>query len=48
MEKKDEEELDSWSLKHGPIRNMVGYLEGEKRRLLRIKLCHLKSISSIF
>jgi len=37
VEKKDEEELDSWSLKHGPVRDMVGYLEGEKRRLFEDK-----------
>jgi len=30
MEKKDEEELDYWSLEHGPAGDMVGYLEGEK------------------
>jgi len=29
MEKKDEEELDSWSLKHGTVGDVVAYLEGE-------------------
>jgi len=30
VDKKDEEELDSWSLEYGPVSYMVGYWGGEK------------------
>jgi len=30
VEKKNEEKLDSWSVEHGPVGDLVGYLEGEK------------------
>ena len=49
MEKKNEEELDSWGLEHGPLGDMVGYFGRRGIAVfLRIKLRHFKSLSSIF
>jgi len=30
LEEKGEERLGPWSLEHGPLGHLVGYLEGEK------------------